>query len=220
MAINILAHSSLVGTSASTSRSFNLTCPAGTNLLVLRLCLRGTSAVPANLSASYAGNALAMVAGSMASNASSRGVAAIFALLNPPVTMTLQLVASWANSANSILSASSIGGAGGLPTLGAAAFGNSISPSVGAGNPVVGGLILDAAISNSGRVLTPAGGSVAQFNQLATNTGSSDLVLRGSTKPAPSATMAYTLDQAANWVLSVCTVPPATFSGGRFFAFF
>lgn len=220
MAISILAHSSLVGASASTSRTFNLACPAGTQLLLLRVGLRGASAVPANLAASYAGNALSLVGGSLASNPSSRGLVAIFAMANPPVTSSLQVAVSWSNSANSIISSSSISGAGGLPVGGAAAYGNSISASVSVGNPPTGGLIVDAAISNSGRVLTPAGGSAAQFNQLATNTGSNDLVLRGSTKPAPSATMAYTLDQSANWVLALCSIPPAPTSTRTFFAFF
>lgn len=220
MAVSVLGHSSSVGTSAGTSKSFNVTVNTGSNLLLVRVALRGTSSIPSNISVSYAGNGLTFVSGSLASNASSRAVTAFFALMNPATASSLSLSTSWTNSANYIISASSISGAGQFPINGGAAYGNSTSPSVSAGTAVTGGLIFDTAAANSGRTLTPAGGGTAQYSQLETTSGASDLVNRGATKvTAPSATMSYTLDTSTNWVISVCTVEPVT-AGANFFAFF
>jgi hypothetical protein len=222
MAILFNGVTSYVAPSTAVTRSVYHTCATATGLLLVRVALRGASLAPTGITVTYGGTALSLVSGTAATHSSSRAYSGIFALPNPTIGASLELKASWAQAANCVLTATNVSGCDSMPINGASATGSNTTPSCTAGGGTAGALVVDSLVVNSGRTLTPTGGSNAAYAQLTTSSGANDLAHRAASRSSnPSITLTWSLDSAANWAISLCVLNPSSAAAnGKFFLFF
>lgn len=211
MAVSVLHTTNVVAGSTGTSKSYNHTCNSSTTLLIVRVSLRGTSTTPSSVSVTYGGTSMTAIPAGNISNTSNRIHLATFRLPYPTTGSALSVAASWTGTANCVIVATDVSG-GVTVGGGAGLYGNSTSASLTMNGPV-GSLLFDTVITNATRTLTPSGGNTAQYAELDTSTGSSDLSTRGSTASGAGDTAVYmtsTLDSAENWAITSFYVPAAT----------
>lgn len=222
MAILFSGVTPYVAPSTAVTRGVYHTCAAATGLLLVRVALRGASLAPTGITVTYGGTALSLVSGTAATHSSSRAYSGIFALPNPTIGSSLELKASWAQAANCVLTATNVSGCDTLPIAGASATGSNTTPSCTTSGGPTGALVVDSLVVNSGRTLTPTGGSSAVYAQLTTSSGANDLAHRAASKSSSTSnTLTWSLDSAVNWAMSVCLLNPSNAAAkGKFFVFF